>query len=112
MMLGWPEEMVVDVLKNDQQPTGARLAAAQVLLAMRGEDTSVDRVWDRTEGKVAADININTPDGREIGGDAKKAIESDVMKEAFKQASQDIMPHGTPTGDTDLGKKMRDATRG
>ena len=59
IMKEWPEWALRNVLSDDTQPAAARGIAAQVILMMKGEMSSLELILDRTEGKLSSqDVSI------------------------------------------------------
>jgi hypothetical protein len=86
MMLGWPEQMVIDLLTDTTQSVLARGAAAQVLLYLKGDDQAVDRVLDRTDGPVSR-VTANVTQQFLSVNDGRTQVSADLVKAAFDAVS-------------------------
>lgn len=86
IMLTWPESVVRQVMEDVTQPAGARLAASQVLLAMKAYDPAVDRVFDRAEGKIGPNIELAQNSMTVNAG--KRTISAEEIKAAYDKVAK------------------------
>lgn len=87
IMKEWPEWALRCVIADEKQPAGARMAASQVLLALKGDRDSFETVMDRTEGKTGADVAVIMQQalmlGLNVNPTVKKGVTPDELKAAY-----------------------------
>lgn len=87
MFMAWPEDKIAAVLRDSEQPVGARAAAAQVLLMLKGDSDCTDRVLERVEGKAPL-FSMEVTNYNNAATSTKATFNAEALKAAHAELEQ------------------------